>query len=212
MGITDVFRRPRRLDLHRPDPRTRLGELDLLAVDMETTGLDPRRHHIVALGWVPVTAGVIDLAGAERVLVRGVEVGQSATVHMLTDAALADGVPLGDGIDRLLAALDGRALLAHFAALEVSFLSAACDRLKAARPDLAVVDTFALERRHMERCGTYPRGEDLRLPRVRRRYHLPTYPNHDALTDALACAELYLAQTADRPGATLRELERLSPR
>lgn len=48
----------------------------------------------------------------------------------------------------------------------------------------------------MERMGTYPRGEDLRLPRVRQRYNLPTYANHNALTDAVACAELYLALTA----------------
>ncbi|WP_286204536.1 CBS domain-containing protein [Corynebacterium afermentans] len=62
--------------------------------------------------------------------------------------------------------------------------------------DSEVVDTFAMERRHMERMGTYPRGEDLRLPRVRQRYNLPMYANHNALTDAVACAELYLALTA----------------
>ena len=48
----------------------------------------------------------------------------------------------------------------------------------------------------MERMATYPRGEDLRLARVRQRYGLPAYRNHNALTDAVACAELYLALTA----------------
>ncbi len=46
----------------------------------------------------------------------------------------------------------------------------------------------------MERTGTVPRGEDLRLARVRERYDLPRYGSHNALSDALACGELFLAQ------------------
>ena len=53
-----------------------------------------------------------------------------------------------------------------------------------------------------------PKGS-LRLWTARGQYGLPHYPAHQALTDALACAELYLAQTAelrDRGVATLRDL------
>ena len=32
---------------------------------------------------------------------------------------------------------------------------------------------------------------------VRQRYSLPAYSNHNALTDAIACAELYLVSTAE---------------
>ena len=42
MGLFDRF--VQRLDWQRPDPRTRLEDLPLLAVDMETTSLDPRRR------------------------------------------------------------------------------------------------------------------------------------------------------------------------
>ena len=41
------------------------------------------------------------------------------------------------------------------------------------------------------------RPGDLRLWRARKRYGLPVTKSHDALGDALACAELYLAQTAE---------------
>lgn len=34
----------------------------------------------------------------------------------------------------------------------------------------------------------------IRLANTRSRYHLPTYPPHDALTDAIATAELLQAQ------------------
>ena len=35
-------------------PRCRIGELRLLAVDVETTGLDARRDRLVEVAWVPV--------------------------------------------------------------------------------------------------------------------------------------------------------------
>ncbi|SDS15840.1 exonuclease domain-containing protein [Corynebacterium timonense] len=172
----------------------------LLAVDVETTGLTPGRDQLVAVGWVPVTNRVIDLSGARDFLVAGAQVGDSATLHGVTDQDIAArGVDLAVILEELQRALDGRYLLAHFAQMETGFISHALRRALGVRRRFhpaEVVDTFALERRHMERMGTYPRGEDLRLARVRERYGLPAYRNHDAVTDAIACAELYLALTA----------------
>ncbi|GAB2497472.1 DNA polymerase III PolC-type [Corynebacterium atrinae] len=192
-----------------PGPATALDDLPLLAVDVETTGLKPDKHELVSIGWVPVNGPTIDLSGAGYVVLRGVEgfsVGSSATIHHLTDDQIAAGVPAADALALMLEALQGRVLLAHFAAMETGFLSAATKKHFGAELEVPVVDTFAIERRHMERMGTYPRGEDLRLARVRTRYGLPSYHNHNALTDALACAEQYLAHRANLPATTLKDL------
>lgn len=196
-------------DVPAPPPSTSLDELPLLAVDVETTGLKPDEHQIVSIGWVPVTGRVIELGGAGYRVIRGTEgftVGSSAVIHRLTDDELAAGVDLEEALAELLAALRGRVLLAHFAPMEQNFLSAACQKYFDAPLQLPVVDTFAIERRHMEKMSTYPRGEDLRLARVRARYGLPQYSNHQALTDALACAELYLAQIREVNASTLKEI------
>lgn len=169
----------------------------LLAVDVETTGLKPERAQLVSVGWVPVDGRVIDLSGAEYFVAAGAQVGESATLHGVTDDDVARlGRDPADILDAFLAALEGRKLLAHFAQMELGFLGKLHKDVRGtpwALHGSEVVDTFALERRHMERMGTYPRGEDLRLARVRQRYGLPAYGNHNALTDAIACAELYLA-------------------
>lgn len=202
-----------------PDPATPLDSLRLLALDIETTGLDPRRDRVLSLGWVPVDGGSILLGGARRFVVRddggsaaaagrawggqpggpgGEGVGQSATVHGLTDDALAAGVPMADAVTALLDALAGRALLAHFARIETGFVGAACERLWGAAPAFAVVDTFELERRALGGgLGHHLEPGALRLWTARERRRLPVYPAHEALTDALACAELYLAQRAE---------------
>lgn len=196
----------RRADWGAPARSTPLDDLGLLAVDMETTNLDPRRGKIVSIGWVPVNGGVIDLSGAGYTVVRGAHVAEDAHVHLLTQEVIDAGEELESAMGQLRKALQGRALLAHFAALEVGFIEAASREVFSERPRLSVVDTFALERRHMERMGTYPRGEDLRLPRVRSRYGLPRYGNHNALSDALACAELYLAQRGSTRAVTLGDV------
>ncbi|MDF5821786.1 exonuclease domain-containing protein [Corynebacterium felinum] len=174
---------------------------------METTGLDAQQHRILSIGWVPINGREIDLSGAGYVLVKGAAVGESATIHHLTDDMVASGVDEAEAVGQLLDALQGRVMLNHFSRLEVTFLDSACRRHFDGPFESTVVDTFAIERRHMERMGTYPRGEDLRLARVRNRYHLPNYRNHNALTDALACAELYLAQVSQTKALTVKSLQ-----
>jgi DNA polymerase-3 subunit epsilon len=159
---------------------------------------------VLSIGWVPVDGRAIMLAGARRVLVSdGEAVGPSATIHGLTDDVLSGGSPLESALAALLHDLAGRALLAHFARIETGFLSYACQRIWGEGLACAVVDTFVLERRALQakarggRWQSEPEQGALRLWTARERRGLPVYRAHEALTDALACAELYLAQRSE---------------
>lgn len=187
-----------------PAGSTQLDELPVLAVDVEATGLDLASDRLLSIGWVPMDGRRIILSGAREVVISAVDdgdgVGQSATVHGLTDDMVDAGIPVADALAELLDALKGRAMLAHFATIEEDFLSAACRSAFGAGLVVPTLDTYALARRRMERESVHPRGEDLRLPRLRDRYGLPSYPPHRAVTDALACAELFLAMTSPENG------------
>lgn len=174
--------------------------VDYLAVDVETTGLNPRRDHLLAIGWVPVRGGEVVLADAAGHVVRGsdpVAVGESATVHGLTDDRVEAARPLVDVLPELLAALRGHVVLAHHAPIELGFLSRAIEEVWACRWPVTAVDTMALQ--HAEVVGEHGevRPGSLRLDDARRHYSLPRYRAHDALTDAIATAELLLAQLAE---------------
>lgn len=185
----------------------------LLAVDLETTGLDPRRDRVVAVGWVPVEGLELDLAGVGSRLVRppeGTEVGESATVHGLTDSAVATGSPEEEVLAMVLDQLRGRALLAHHARIETGFLATACRRHGRPVPRVPVVDTVALQQRVLGGRWHRPEPEELGLAAARRALGLPRYRAHDALSDALACAELYLAQVARLAGGDGLRLRRLT--
>lgn len=201
-----------------PDPTTPVGSLPALALDLETTGLDPATDHILAIGWVPLDDGAVTLAGARHTVVRtSREVGQSAAIHGLTDDAVAAGRPLTEVLEEMYAALAGRILLAHHAVIETGFLAAATQALWQVRPPFTTVDTMELQRRLTTTAWEPdPRPGSLRLWAARERYGLPVYRAHNALTDAISCAELYLAQTAELAAAssrpvTLAALGRSSP-
>lgn len=182
-----------------PDDSTPLSEVELLALDVETTGLDPRTDHLLALGWVPVAGRQVVLAQARELRVRppgDVDVGDSATFHGLTDDVVSDAAPLADVLPRLLAALHGRVLLAHHAPIEVDFLAAAALATYGSRPPLTAVDTMALQHRLLADVHGEVSGS-LRLDAARRTYGLPRYTAHHALTDAIAAGELVLAQIAE---------------
>lgn len=181
-----------------PADRTPVADLRLLAVDLETTGLSFAHDAILSVGVVPVDGGRIDLGRARRWLVAHGDPGAAVTVHGLTHDDLAAGRPLPEVLAELREALAGRVLLAHHAAFETGFLRAAHRSLGEQPPEPSVVCTLRLQRRVLAQAGLHepPRGA-LRLWQSRARFGLPAVRAHDALGDALACAELYLAQVAE---------------
>ncbi|HEX9803124.1 MAG TPA: exonuclease domain-containing protein [Gammaproteobacteria bacterium] len=180
-------------------------KLGFVALDLETTGLDPRNDEILSIGWVCINDMQIDLVTARhRLVCPHCEIPErSAVIHHITDDQAAEGEPLAAVLNELLPLLAGKVLIAHHARFEMQFLRRACLALFGMNFVMPVVDTQAIARRTLERRNQAFRPQELRLAALRRRHQLPRYRLHNALSDALAAAELFLAQLAqsdtDRP-------------
>jgi DNA polymerase-3 subunit epsilon len=178
-----------------PGRRERLQQVALLALDLETTGLNAAHDRMVSAGWCPLDAGALRLGGGGEVRLRSErEVGGSALIHGLRDVDLAGGGTEAELLAQLLPALAGRIVVAHGASIERGFLAAACRRVFAAPLLLPMVCTLALEARLRARLGEPVAPGGLTLAACRARHGLPPALAHDALADAVACAELFLAQ------------------
>lgn len=182
-----------------PDPATPLDELEMVAIDLETDGLDFTTSAILEAGTVTAHACAIAASDAHRIRFRPPEAlrASSVVIHRITDDALADALPEDEALARLLPLLAGKPLVAHFADIEAGFLDAACRRVYGAPFVAAFVCTMQLETRWFPRTRA---ADGLRLGKLRASYRLPAYTAHDGLTDALACAELLMAQIAHHTG------------
>lgn len=186
----------------RPAANTPVNEAEFLAIDLETSGLDPETDEILSIGYVPIVAAAVRLDQAGYFLVRPQRPvpEKTAVIHGLLDGHLEDAPGLDTVLPQVLLALTGRVPVAHHCQIERGFLDAACTRLYGTAPKLRFMDTLAIERRSLGRRGKEIKRGDLRLAAVRERYGLPRYGAHNALTDALAAAELFLAQASHAAG------------
>lgn len=182
------------------------------ALDLETGGFDSRKDPILAIGMVPVRAGVVRLGEAYRTLVRPTEGGaidpRSVQAHQLLWGEVS-GAP---GLEEVLPEVDERlrqgVLLVHRKRFDVAFLKRDYRRLGMAWPHPRIVDTVELLIR-MSRLARPDLPRDLvsvNLSKARRIRGLPEYQAHDALSDAVATAELFLALRMALGARTVRDL------
>ena len=189
-----------------PSRGARVADLELIALDFETTGLDAHRDHVIAGGWVMIRGDRIVMASAREVHVRNRSpegVGQSAVIHGIVDSDLDDAGSSEAMIEHLLPELAGRAIVAHAAALERGFLATLLRQFGGVPLPNPFIDTMAVERRLIEADGGNVREMygDLTMDACRRRRGLPDHQRHSAGADAVACAELFVAQLAQLGGA-----------
>jgi DNA polymerase III subunit epsilon len=166
-----------------------------LAIDLELTGLNPRRDHIVSVGWVPIRGQEIILADARHYLINSpASVGQSAIYHGLHDHQLTSGHDLTDILTKLLTQYAGYVLVAHHSKLDEQFLRMGCQRSFAKTPRFTFIDTLQMEWQRLLRQGKVVKHDALTLPNCLQRHGLPPMPHHHALEDAYSCALLLLSQ------------------
>lgn len=191
------------------DGATPLSSTPLLAIDVETTGLDPSSDGIVSIGLVPLSLQTIRASESRHwILKPRVPLGaESVTIHGITDSQVSGAPDLSEIVDSLLAAMAGQVMVVHCREIERRFLDRALRMRIGEGIEFPVVDTMELEARlHRDQPmslldrlrGRRPAQPSIRLADSRRRYGLPRYRPHHAMTDALSSAELLQAQIAYR--------------
>ncbi|MGD2119624.1 MAG: exonuclease domain-containing protein [Chromatiales bacterium] len=182
-----------------PDRKRDWRDHSVVALDLETTGLDPEQDHILSIGLVEMQHGCIHLDSAwHQIINTGQAVPEeTAVIHEITDDQIASGRPLDEVLPELLQRLAGKAMLVHYAFIEQNFINAACMKLYGSPFVIEIIDTLPLAQRRLEMRNHTIQPGNLRLFNLRRNYHLPMYKAHNALYDALATAELFMAMAAD---------------
>jgi DNA polymerase-3 subunit epsilon len=176
----------------RPDPDAPWREVGWCALDLELTGLHPRKDEIIAIGAVPIEDGRVLLGQSLYTLVRTTKRSDpnAVVVHKLRVADLADAPTLDEALDALLGLMAGRVPVFHTAHVERAFLKPLFTRRRLRLP--AAADTEVLGRRWVrERTGEVLSW--ISLNQLAGRLGQSAEVPHHALGDAITTAQAFIA-------------------
>ncbi|GLT14464.1 3'-5' exonuclease [Vibrio algivorus] len=185
------------------DPETPLSEVEFVALDFETTGLDIDKDGIISIGLIPFTLQRIYCKQSKHWLVKPRKPlnDDSVVIHGITHSDLSDAPDLRRILDEVLDSLAGKIVVVHYQYIERQFFHRALMERINEGILFPMVDTLAIESEVQKRAvsGWWDklRGKkpaSVRLGSSRSRYNLPAYQPHHALVDAIATAELLQAQ------------------
>lgn len=165
-----------------------------VVADVESTGLDMRADRLIAIGAVTVEAGRIDLGRAfYAVLRQGTASSRdNILVHGIGGTAQREGE---DPAEALLAFLEyvGRApLVGYHAAFDAAMIGKATLEYLGETFEPPWIDLAYLAPELVGTDGVRHKGLDAWLAR----YGIEVFSRHDAVADALATAQLFLAVLA----------------
>ncbi len=182
-------------------PKTNLETLDIVVVDFETTGFDAQSDQILSMGWVVIERGVIRLNSARHLLIKNrdyadITASDAVKIHQLLPETLdKKGIPLSSAFHQLFSVMTDKLVLAHGTVMEERFFNQYIQNCYQLAPlPIPWLDTLQIEKARNQIFKHTAVEKDWRLGPTRQRYGLPQYPAHNALIDAIATAELYLAQ------------------
>ncbi len=182
---------------------TTLNEVEFVALDFETTGLDSQQNSIISVGLVPFNLQRIFCRQAKHWYINPQDKLQedSIVIHGITHSDLKGAPDLLRILERLLDELAGKVVVVHYRRIERDFFDKALRSLINEGIIFPVIDTMQIESdvQQQQTQGVVnwlkgKRAQSIRLANSRLRYNLPSYAPHDALTDAIATAELLQAQ------------------
>lgn len=187
-----------------PSLQEQAQRVPILSVDFETTGLKPNTDQILSIGHIEIRNHEIILSSANHQIIctSGNLSEENVVIHQITDDAKTGGEKLELVVENLLSALAGKAMLVHFGRIEKTFLDAACKQIYGMAPVFPMIDTLTLAKRRLDRATLPYDPSQLRLFNLREKYELPQYGAHNALSDAIATAELFFAEIASMENNT----------
>lgn len=163
-----------------------------VALDLETTGLNPRSDAIVAWATVPIVDGKIRPAESASSFLRvDRPISPSSTkVHGIRTSDVSDAEPMEHGIRRLADQLADATLVIHGRAVDMPFLRRAMKRSgRYFQPH--IIDTADLATQLLEIRITD--GHIISLEYAANALNLPVIAPHTALGDALTTAHVFVA-------------------
>lgn len=168
------------------------------AIDIETTGLDPKKDEIIALASIPIFHSKIMVRDTFYTLIKPQRYNFKAMkYHGISKDNLMDAPAFKEAADGILKVLDG-VLVGHSVEFDYSFLRANF-KISGVNFKKKLIDVAMIERWLRQKRRTA--DTDVSFDAMMKSYGLKQYYRHNACADAFFAAQIFQLQ--------MREIQRL---
>lgn len=169
-------------------PATALADLPAVAIDTETTGLDPQRDRVISIGAVRLEGARLYRSLTLNILVnpgRSIP-NRTIAIHGISNAMVSDAPAFDQIADRVLDHTGGLVLIGHHIDFDVAILRSEMQRCGRDWRPAASLDIMLLY------VGLFPDRHALRLDDIATALNVPVIGRHSALGDALTTGEIFV--------------------
>ena len=167
---------------------------EVVVLDCETTGLNPRFDEVIAVAAIVVRGNRIMTSEAYKALIRAdrVPTSESIKVHRLRARDVAEGRPMHQVLPELLRCIGGRPIVGYYVDFDVRMLDRYVLRYIEAKLPNRRIEVSEIY--YALKYGGAPPGTvlDLRFQSILSDLGIPSLGQHDAFNDALMTAMMYV--------------------
>ena len=167
---------------------------EVVVLDCETTGLNPRIDEVIAVAAIVIRGSRIMTSEAYKAIIRAdrVPTSESIKVHQLRARDVAEGRPMHEVLPELLRFIGGRPIVGYYVDFDVRMLDRYVLRYIEAKLPNRRIEVSEIY--YSLKYGGAPPGTvlDLRFRSILSDLGIPSLALHDPFNDALMTAMMYV--------------------
>lgn len=166
---------------------------EVMSIDCETTGLNPKKDDIISLSAIKIRGSRIQTSESLQLTLKpSKNIDQAAIkVHHLRNCDVADGLSAQEAMQQFLQFIGNRPLLGYYLEFDVALLNRLIKPMIGCNLPNPQIELSALY--HDYKIERIPqRHVDLRFQAIREHLDIPDLGTHDAFADALMVAMAYV--------------------
>ncbi len=193
-----------------------LADYDFVVLDTELTGMNAKQDEIVSIGAVRIRNMSIAPGETYTAMVRPrTDMPKTATlIHRITPTQVENKPRLDAVLPDLVEFCENSLIVGHHVGMDMAFVNKASRKVLGAALLNPCIDTMRLAMVYEEEMwenyyDQYKVNVSYALPDLAKRYNLPQFPAHDALSDAMQTAYLFLFLAKKLRQGSIRTLKDL---
>ena len=166
---------------------------ELVSIDLETTGLNPKKDEILSIGAVKIREHEILLNESLELFVKPTKKidKKSIEIHHIRPCDLKNAIDIKEAIKKLLDFIEGRKLIGYYIKFDYEMISKYTKKMIGCKLPNDTIELSSMYYKRKKRSSAYE-FVDLKFDTILKELDLPRLYKHDALNDAVMSAMIYL--------------------